>query len=698
MLKNRKATAFLMSLLVCTANTVPYTAFADEEQAVTQEVSEENIEETTDSIEEETEKQEEYDQNLTVSGSFSYSLTDDGNICIENCTAEDENLIIPDTIDGKKVTELGKTALGDDIEKPYVSVSIPSTIEYISADNPFIYCPLLTEITVDPANENYCSEDGILYSKDMTTVIEYPQAKKGRSFKIPDTVTEIGIASIYITELQEIEFPDSLKSIKRYGLGSNKRIKSVDLSNTSLEVLGISAFIECTELSEVKLPDSLYSIEGQAFALCKNLTEITLPESLGNIGQSAFMATGLKSIVIPSSVTEIGYCAFGYDENENPDDSFTIIGDYNSSAYIYATDSDDEYGYHNNFQFVSAQAYESEKEYNSFDKSMFGEFEYTVINGEAVITMCTSSELEIEVPSEINGLPVTRLYKSSFSGISAEKITVPESVKTIDTLTFYNNQYLETLIIDGAETIGEDAFGSCISLKNLTVSGNCKEIQGDEPFLTCPSLEQFTVTEGDGEYSSENGVLYNKDKSVLIAYPASKPDKQFKSPAGVKEISMSAFCYAKYIEEIDLPDVEKIGFYAFEGCNSLKSANLSQNLNTVLESAFADCDSLQSVRLYKGLENIGDYAFGFVTNPNPTAEDGSDTMMLLDGFKIYTEKDTTAYKYAVACGIETVEGTVEVGGNNVSRGFLYAVFGILGVAVAGGITALFIKKGKGSKK
>jgi len=703
MLRKRKATAFLMSLLVCTSNAVtPLASCADEESA--QEVYEENSEEITEVNESENTESEEQvtedtqQENFTVSGNFSYSLTEDGNICIEDCTSEETELVIPDSIDGKTVTELGKTALGGEANRPYTSVSIPSTVDYISAENPFIYCPRLAEITVDPQNKDYCSQDGILYNKDKTSILEYPQGKQGKNFSLPQTVTEIGIASIYMTSLEEINFPDSLKNIKRYGIGSNLRIKSIDLSSTAVEEIGMSAFIECTSLEDVKLPDSLYSIEGQAFALCKSLTEITLPEKLEAIGQNAFMGTGLESIVIPPSVVEIGYSAFGYDENGNPDDNFTIIGDYNSSAYIYSTDSDDEYDYHNNFQFIATQAYESEKEYNSFDKSMFEDFEYTAINGEAMITMCVSSESRVEIPSEINGMPVTRLYKSSFSGISAEEIIVPDSVKTIDTLAFYNDQYLSSVVINGAETIGEDAFGSCISLKNITISGNCKEIQGDEPFLSCPSLEEFSVSDGDGEYSSENGVLYNKDKSVLVAYPASKPDKVFTAPKGTKEIQMSAFCYAKYIESIVLPDVEKIGFYAFEGCKSLKSAEFSESLNTVSESAFADCDSLQSVRLCENLENIGDYAFGFVTNPNPTAEDGSDSMMLLNGFKIYTEKGTTAYKYANACGIKTVAGTVKVGENNVSRGFLYTVCGIFTALLAGGITATIIKKRKGSKK
>ena len=264
--------------------------------------------------------------------------------------------------------------------------------------------------------------------------------------------------------------------------------------------------------------------------------------------------------------------------------------------------------------------------------------------------------------------------------------------------------YFKNLTINGAETIGDSAFVMCDALENITISGNCKTIEGDEPFLSCPLLQSINVTDGDGEYSSENGILYNKDKSKLLAYPSSKSDKKFIVPDSVKEIGMSAFCNNLYLEEIELPNVETIGAYAFEGSKSLKKAVLSKNLKTADIYAFADCPSLTGIRVYKNTVNIGDYAFGYKFD-NTAAESGEtsseDNMITVDGFKIYADEDSTAYQYAKACGIEVVSGTIEVFGKNVVVGFLWAVAGIITVIVIGLIgffTAKTIKKKKVGKR
>ncbi len=633
-----------------------------------------------------------------------YSVIDDKTICIEGCTSTETDLVIPESIDGMTVAELSGKAFGDTPDQIYETISIPATVTYISEDNPFMYCQSLREITVDSANADYVSENGIVYLKDKSLLVCYPPAKEEKSFDIPEGVKEIGLAGIYNTKLSEINFPSTLEHIRNYGVGGNINLKSADLSGTALEAISIAGFVECKSLSEVLLPDTLQEIDVGAFMNCESLEEITLPDSLTYVGQYGFMGTALTKIEIPDSVTEIGYSAFGYSDETTAVDDFLIIGSYNSAAHIYATDSDEEYEYKNNFEFTTHEAAAELEEYNSFDKFTYKDFEYTSINGEAVITRCESVDTKIEVPSEINNMPVTRIYTSAFGGSTAEEIIIPESVKTIDKLAFYGCSYLKNLTINGAETIGESAFVMCNALENITISGNCKTIEGNEPFISCVHLQSINITDGNGEYSSENGVLYNKDKSVLLVYPAAKSDKKFTVPAGVKEIGMSAFYNNLYLEEVELPDVEKIGLYAFEGSKSLKKAVLSKNLKTADNYAFADCPNLKGIRVYKSTDDIGDYAFGYRFD-DAAAESGEtsseDNMITVDGFKIYADKDSTAYQYAKACGIEVVSGTVEIFGKNVVVGFLWAVAGIIAALVIG-LTGFFtvknIKKKKAGKR
>lgn len=703
MFEYKKITALLTGMLICMSTLVPsVNAFAEDTTELSSETVTDNqadgesvMEESV--IDDQTETSADSENNSITSGNFVYSVIDDNNICIENYTGTETDLVIPGTIDGLTVTELSGKAFGDTPDQPYETISIPATVTYISEDNPFMYCPSLKEITVDSANADYTAIDGILYTGNKELLICYPSAKDGNSFDIPEGVKKIGIAGMYNTKLSEIKFPSTLEEIERFGFGENIRTKSVDLSNTAVEVISTFAFSECTSLTEIILPDKLWYIESGAFMNCSSLAEVILPDSLTNVGQYAFVGTALTKIVIPDSVTDIGYGAFGYKDENTPVDNFLIVGSYNSAAHIYSTDEDEEYGYKNEFNFTTPEADAEQEEYNSLDKDMYEDFEYTSINGEAVITGCDSVMPKIEVPSEINGMPVTRIYTSAFESSTAEEIIIPDSVKTIDKLAFYGCSYLTKLTINGAETIGDSSFVMCSSLTELTLSGNCKTIEGDEPFISCNLLENINVTDGDGNYSSENGVLYNKDKTILFVYPASKSDKEFKVPSGVKEVSVSAFCNSKYLETADLSGVERIGAYAFEGSQSLKKAVLSDSLKTVEICAFADCSAMNSIRVPENVETISDYAFGYKFDESGNSSE-TDNMATVDGFKIYAESGSQAYKYAKLCNIEVVSGTVELFGKNVVKGFMWATGGVL-VALIAGLSGFSIfrkvkKKGK----
>ena len=691
----KKITALTASVLICTSMVFPVCTFAEEEistEAISEEMADTEITEDNEINEDYSE-----DSGNITSGDFVYSVIDDNNICLEGCTSTETNLIIPDTIDGLTVTELSGKAFGSTPDQLYETISIPATVTYISEDNPFMYCISLREIIIDSGNENYIVENGVLYTADKSLLICYPLKMEGKSLTIPEGVVEIGIAGIYGTQLEEIKFPSTLENIRNYALGGNAKLKSADMSSTRIEKIGFCSFSDCAVLSEVIFPDTLIEIDTGAFLDCSSLAEVTLPESLKAVGQYSFTGTAMTSITVPDSVTSIGYCAFGYADETTPVDDFLIIGSYNSAAYTYSIDYDEDYDYKNEFAFTTPEVAAEQAEYDALEKDIYNDFEYAKIDGEAVITRYYGVDSKIEIPEEINGMPVTRIYTSAFSSSTAEEIIIPESVKTIDKLVFYSCTDLKNLTIKGAETIGEGAFVSCNALENITISGNCKEIQGDEPFISCTNLQSINVTDGDGAYSSENGVLYNKEKTILLAYPASKTDKEFKVPDGVKEISMSAFCYNNFLEKVDLSGVERIDAYAFEGNKSLVNAELSDSLKIVEIYAFADCPKLNSIRVYESTDDISDYAFGYCFD-NSGNSAGTDNMTTVDGFKIYADKGSTAYDYAMACGIEVVSGTMEIGGKNVVKGFLWAVGGVV-VALIAGISgfAIFKKSGKKGK-
>lgn len=665
---HKKSVAFIISLLMCMSVT-PLFSHADNEENANHddEIMLINLDDETES------------SIIKKSGDFSYSVDDDGNAHIESCLSNEDEITVPDEIDGVKVTEIESNAF---MRGTYKKITIPASIEYISAENPFAPCIQLTEITVDKDNKNYCSVDGVIFTKDMKKLVCYPAEKSGTSYTIPDGIEKIGIAAFYETELKEIILPDSLNEMGRHAFSYIANLEKIDMSRTSVEVIDSMTFAECGALNEVVFSESTLKIGLASFLGCSNLKEVTLPSALTSIEQSAFMGTGLTQIRIPDSVTNIGYSAFGYDKDEKADPDFVIIGSVGSAAHKYSTDTDTDYNYANNFKFKTTETADAEEEYKAMNPVASGDYEYGVVDGEACILICTSTDETVNVPEEIDGYKVTSIFKRAFLDIEAKNIILPDTVKTI----------------------GEDVFSEYV--ESITISSNCTVIEGDEPFISCDSLKEIIVAEGgDGEYSSLDGVLYNKDKTILIAYPQKKSDTEFKVSSSVTEIAMSAFYYNASIESVDLSGVKEIGSCAFEGCTALKSVTFSDELNAVGTGAFMDNLSLMSVRLPSNLEIIGEYAFGYYYDASLAYQqtDSSEEVIpfaVTDGFKIYAEKDSLAWEYAQACGIEVVTNTVEIGEKNVDKNFLYVIGGSIGavaLAVAGVSAGKSIKKKKGKK-
>ena len=666
----KKTAAFLLGLTLCLGNmALPVTTgFADEEDTAVSETEE----------------------NEFTEGIFTYTVDSDGNAVITGCSTTEKEVSVPDTLGGKPVTELSTTAF---FESGAVKITIPAGITYISTDNPFASCLALLEIDVAEDNSEYCSVDGVLYTKDMKKLVHRPAAIESDTFEVPESVEELGIASLAESRLKSVTLPASIKIIGRHTFSYDAWLTDIDLSHTSVDTIDAMTFANCTALESVKMPDSVKNIEIAAFYGCKKLESIELPSELEYIGQSAFVGTGLKEIRIPESVTYIGYSAFGYDEEERADSDFTLIGAAGSVAYTYATDKDEEYNYSNNFKFKTYEEADAEAEYDALDKAVSGDYEYTAINGEACIVSCSAIGDTITVPNELDGLKVTSIRKDAFAANSAKELILPETVKTI----------------------GENAFSS--ELEKLTIPGGCEMIEGDETFRLCFALKEINVTEGDGAYSSENGVLYDHDKKLLIAYPIMKEDTTFKAPSTLEEIADYAFCVGTgktgvsygngFLEEVYLSNVKHIGNYAFMNCEKLSKVVFSKDILSVGECAFLDCHELKSVRLGDKLEHIGDYAFGYKYDSDLKSQieqglvEANKPYSTVDGFKIFTSKDSLAYKYASVCNIETVTNTVEIGGNNVNKNFAYVIVGIIGavvIAVIGIITGKSLSKKKAEKK
>ena len=195
------------------------------------------------------------------------------------------------------------------------SITIPESVSSLEY-NMFDGCENLTEILVNENNNYYTDVDGILYTKDMSTLMSCPPGYKNTSVYIEDAVTKISSYAFNdCINLQSIDMPNSVTSIEEGVFYNCTSLQSIDMPN-SVTSIGINTFYNCTSLQSIGMPNSVTSIVVGVFYNCTSLQSIDMPNSVTSIGKSAFYnCTSLQSIDIPNSVTSIGANAFNGCQN-----------------------------------------------------------------------------------------------------------------------------------------------------------------------------------------------------------------------------------------------------------------------------------------------------------------------------------------------------------------------------------------------
>jgi hypothetical protein len=261
--------------------------------------------------------------------SYTYTIND-GTITITGYVGLCGDVTIPGTIGGLLVTSIGDNALAGCAS--LTSVTIPNSVTNIGTlafhgcpvltrvtipnsvtrigDFAFYDLPSLNAITVDALNSAYSSVDGVLFTKNETTLIVCPGGKTG-SYTIPNSVTSLRDAAFRgCASLTNVTIPDSITIIKGEVFSYCTSLRRVTLGN-SVTSIADGAFISCTSLANVWIPDSVTNIGGLAFYQCASLTDVTIPNRVADIGNAAFAGcVSLTNVTIPDSVSSIGANAF----------------------------------------------------------------------------------------------------------------------------------------------------------------------------------------------------------------------------------------------------------------------------------------------------------------------------------------------------------------------------------------------------
>lgn len=503
--------------------------------------------------------------------------------------------------------------------KKLTTVTIPDSVKIIGK-GPFVNCDSLKSINVDADNEYYCSVDGNLFDKEKTVLIQYCAGKTDTSYIIPSGVTTIGAYAFnncYI--LTSVTIPDGVTTIGEYAFNWCTKLNGMTIPD-SVTTIGEYAFYYCSGMVNVKMSDRVTTIGKAAFENCKGITSITIPDSVTVIEDYAFKnCEGLKSVTLGNGIMEIGNYGFYQCKNLTS----VIIPDNVESILMYAFSGCErlrrvilphslreisKYAFEECVNLYDAFYCGSQEEWekiiiyegNSYLKyssihcgydnlCLDGIYIYEVKNNKATIVNCDIVVSgNVVIPSSIGGYPVEAIGRDSFEGLDdVTGITIPEGVETIENNAFYACRGLSNIIIPSSVTsICEDSFKYCISLNN------------------------FSVDELNKSYSSIDGSLFNKEKTVLITYAAGKTDYSYTVPEGVKAIGNYAFVGCNSIENVIIPDdVQSIGDYAFNYCEGLESIKIGNGVKSIGEYAFEDCTSLSSVTMGSSVEVIERGAF-----------------------------------------------------------------------------------------
>lgn len=190
-----------------------------------------------------------------------------------------------------------------------------------------------------------------------------------------------------------------------------------------------------------------------------------------------------------------------------------------------------------------------------------------------------------------------------------KQIIIDEGVTTIGSSAFEQCYEASSIIIPySLEEIGRDAFAGCSSVTDIYIPAGVSKI-ADNAFYSNNKLTAINVDSSNKYFSSENGVLFDKNKTTLLVCPDGKSGSYI-LPSSVSKISDRAFDQCANLTHIELSDkVTSIPRHAFWGCKSLVSIKMPPVITEIGNDAFMGCSSLPSIDIPNGVETVGSGAF-----------------------------------------------------------------------------------------
>lgn len=415
--------------------------------------------------------------------------------------------------------------------------------------------------------------------------------------------------------------------------------------SSSFSVLPVSAATVVNDTAVVSVNSTLTSGNYQYKVLDDNTicisryigdeTNATIPVKINGltvttIGKNAFAQTGLGCLNIPASITDIKPNAFKFSGFNKIEVDKNNLNYTSINGVLFSKDK------------TVLLAYPKENSATS----------YIIPDGVKIIEstafMGTSNLNSIVIPNGVTTIKENAFYLCS----NLKNVSIPTSVKSIGEYAFdfsactkeNYGYYIGNCLIgadneingnftikDGTRLVADSALREIDNLGNISIPASV-EIIGDCAFLnfSSESLKNITVANENKYFSSENGVLFNKNKTELLCYPCGKNETTYMVPNTVTKLAKVSFSGCKlnklnlpnnlkYIDEsaftetslktLSIPEsVEYIGKYTFL-MSGIETVNIPKRIATIEEGTFSCCINLKSVTIDNNIKHIGDYAF-----------------------------------------------------------------------------------------
>ncbi len=487
------------------------------------------------------------------------------------------------------------------------SIIIPSSISTIE-NQAFYDCAKLKTVTFED-NSSLTALSQVFFKCPMLITIDF-----GDNSSIEKIDKFYSFTSNSYLKTVDLSGCVNLTQIGSYTFKNCAALKEMDLSNTKISSVSSELFSGCSSLQKVKLPETAYEIQDSAFYNCCTLEDINT-DNIFKVGANAFYNCNALS-QIPTSSDLQYYNGLEYYETETNifinsyvgKEKDIVIPDYINSKPVTKI-LDNAFKDITVYNIVFPQFLESignQAFYQSHLRSISKLPESLKYIGEKAFFANNYLSGTLEIPENVRSVS-----KSAFWGCSFTELILHENLNTINEYAFYLNNFDTLVIPDSVTSIGNKAF-YCETLKSVTFGNGTENIEKiiASNFLTVYDdysevrepdyeifVEEFIVSPKCEKYTTQDGVLYNKDMSELIYFPQGKECSSFKISDSVKEIKAEAFYCTQNLKEIIIPNsVKSIGENAFKYSLKLESVLFKSGLIIdSLDSTFLYCSALKNV-------------------------------------------------------------------------------------------------------